>query len=828
MLSDETPQNKAFSLAIVLIVGLDIYPRHFAVNVGPKIENGPVLAVASNSFATNMYKISKEYKTIEKLKDHAFDENHINDITSICGNGTLNIFVTTSRDSTAKIWDALDNSLMREVQFHEVAWSAGFANERGDFFVGLDLDLVLIRVQDYLPYNPMRYLLDFDFTDDLADISLQFDPSLDFWEYYRPGLEEKGDLKWHVAKKINVLPKIEKPKRSHKEQEMQRRAHQQRQQRDEYLRKEKERYNNARPFENVTLFTETAMNGDGDEGIQSRDSESASDDKDDEQNHRGRRRPSQYSEDDLVGSFGTSSAIRRQMQAARKKKSRRKSSVARSAFKRRENFVFLEEDDDPVDDTVIPEYVPPKRLKGKKVNDPGTKKQKRVLRPKYALRSDDAQQSSDESEEDESEEEVNEELDGQLAKIGKELAETWQEEFEANQNKRNINEKAKGIMSQRLVDRIKKTKQKMHMDQVQEELEEYVPSSFIPTGLECPPSTPDPDEIIEGDYIKSTKALFIPADTFLKHEEDGTKHVKLRNRSSAGGIASATSKVKKARAGKKAPEKTKKGKTDYYIPAPENPAVHAEYEAPKLDYETYKAGAKKKLKHIRKGREQIEQIEVEQEEIELEVMRRDAETNEKWDPKSGSRITKREVKRSQDDEKYEINQIKANPYKGSEYQQPQRSHKKGTKPREETISAPSPFGKLKEESFPILPAIGPGPGGRKTSHAYHQTEALVVPKIPRKLSEADLKRIEFDKKAWSIIQGAFAGQKEEEEEIFAPTVLKKKTDALKLQEELNDLNERSWFPRISQSTQIDLGTIVDQLFNVLKRGEQKDKVCIAL
>ena len=140
----------------------------------------------------------------EKISDHQDDENHVLAITGLVGNGPLNIFATCSYDTTVKIWDGLDNTLLREIPCFEIVWSLCFQNERGDLLAGLQNDIVLIRVQDYIPYALQRYIIDQEFRDDPLEFSLMFDPLLDFWEIYLDALEEADDQdaikNWHTER----------------------------------------------------------------------------------------------------------------------------------------------------------------------------------------------------------------------------------------------------------------------------------------------------------------------------------------------------------------------------------------------------------------------------------------------------------------------------------------------------------------------------------------------------------------------------------------------------------------------------------------------------
>ncbi|KAJ3412758.1 hypothetical protein HDV05_000279 [Chytridiales sp. JEL 0842] len=133
---------------------------------------------------------------------HAADEEHVGAITCIANLETLNIFATSSKDGTVKIWDANDSSLLREIQFGEAIHSVCFCNDRGDLLVGQTDQVVLVRIQDYLPLNILSEVLVRDWTDDVVETPPEFDPSIDFWQHYKNKMEEEGKSLdgWHIQK----------------------------------------------------------------------------------------------------------------------------------------------------------------------------------------------------------------------------------------------------------------------------------------------------------------------------------------------------------------------------------------------------------------------------------------------------------------------------------------------------------------------------------------------------------------------------------------------------------------------------------------------------
>ena len=253
------------SLSLITSVNIPSTPIHVFLNTGSL--HGMTLAVATLSGSLLMYLVKDEKSklSIEKLKDHPKDENHTLLISGLCGSKSLNIFATSSLDMTVKVWDGMDNSLLREVQFPSKLTSIAFLNKRGDLLVGLDTEICIIKVQDYLSFNLLRYIMDLEFPDDIQDSGILFDPMLDFWSNGREQLEKNGvELKtWHVEKSKDYSG-INRKKTSDllslTPEELSNRAGliKQRKIKRLYLEKERDFFEIARPYENVTLYTDAS------------------------------------------------------------------------------------------------------------------------------------------------------------------------------------------------------------------------------------------------------------------------------------------------------------------------------------------------------------------------------------------------------------------------------------------------------------------------------------------------------------------------------------------------------------------------------------------
>ncbi|KAJ3228092.1 hypothetical protein HK099_006717 [Clydaea vesicula] len=219
-----------------------------------------LLGIVTEHYKTVMIRINGDH-TFKYLDDHASDENHVREVTGIAGNSTLNIFVTSSSDGTIKIWDGIENSLMREVQFNEAPSTVEFANERGDIMIGVGDEICLVRIQDYLPYNLQQYILDLNFEDDELEFSIMFDPSLDFWSFYRKILEEGGiELEnWHIEKSEIPHDLVSMKTITKHEMKLRKLAMMQRRTKRLFLARERNIFEIAKEFEDTAKFSETVF-----------------------------------------------------------------------------------------------------------------------------------------------------------------------------------------------------------------------------------------------------------------------------------------------------------------------------------------------------------------------------------------------------------------------------------------------------------------------------------------------------------------------------------------------------------------------------------------
>ncbi|KAJ1336280.1 hypothetical protein BSLG_007424 [Batrachochytrium salamandrivorans] len=117
------------------------------------------------------------YLFVRQLENHPRDDDHTHEITGIaCLETPLYcVFATSSQDGTVKVWDAVHNILIREMQFSDTTKSICFANPRGDLLVGISDQIALVQVHDYLPEKYLLMLSESHWPDDLIEAPMELD-----------------------------------------------------------------------------------------------------------------------------------------------------------------------------------------------------------------------------------------------------------------------------------------------------------------------------------------------------------------------------------------------------------------------------------------------------------------------------------------------------------------------------------------------------------------------------------------------------------------------------------------------------------------------------
>lgn len=77
----------------------------------------------------------------------------------------------------------------RELSFEDKISSLCFANNRGDLLIGRSEQIILVKMQDYLPPKYLIKALQLEISDDHSESIMDFDPNIEFWDY--PQISEK-------------------------------------------------------------------------------------------------------------------------------------------------------------------------------------------------------------------------------------------------------------------------------------------------------------------------------------------------------------------------------------------------------------------------------------------------------------------------------------------------------------------------------------------------------------------------------------------------------------------------------------------------------------
>lgn len=127
-------------------------------------------------------------------------------ITHVARLDGLSIWATASLDGYVRIRD--DDGLIirfysfvltfRELPFEEKICSLSFANDRGDLLISKSEQIILFKMQDYLPPRYLIEALQQGFTDDPFERIMDFDPTVEFWDYIQISEKKIRDKsRWH-------------------------------------------------------------------------------------------------------------------------------------------------------------------------------------------------------------------------------------------------------------------------------------------------------------------------------------------------------------------------------------------------------------------------------------------------------------------------------------------------------------------------------------------------------------------------------------------------------------------------------------------------------
>ncbi|KAI9330745.1 hypothetical protein BDR26DRAFT_871157, partial [Obelidium mucronatum] len=142
-ISQFNPLAKESMFDICISVEAEQIPRDICIGLSH-------FCVTYDDASVHIYEFDVNRKTSKHIANHSRSDDHTDTITTIASIKKLGLFVTSSVDSTIKIWD-LQNNLVREIQFHEPITSLAIANPRGDILIDMDNRIDMIHHTLYLP-----------------------------------------------------------------------------------------------------------------------------------------------------------------------------------------------------------------------------------------------------------------------------------------------------------------------------------------------------------------------------------------------------------------------------------------------------------------------------------------------------------------------------------------------------------------------------------------------------------------------------------------------------------------------------------------------------
>lgn len=163
---------------------------------------------ATNAHSLQVYRVQDGQCIIQAFNKltlvypmtHGLDEDHSTLITDIAIQPAINLMATVSEDGMVKVWSLKENSLIRELPFTDQRISnIEFLNYRGDLIIGNDKDVLLVKMQNYLPPAYLKDFVAHEFQDDVVESGQMFDSSIDFWEIFLHEIDQETLNAWHTT-----------------------------------------------------------------------------------------------------------------------------------------------------------------------------------------------------------------------------------------------------------------------------------------------------------------------------------------------------------------------------------------------------------------------------------------------------------------------------------------------------------------------------------------------------------------------------------------------------------------------------------------------------
>lgn len=169
-------------LQLLLVVKMTTRPHHISLISSTAclaMENSQIIMFRTPFGSVKIHPMDIVSIGSIMLEEHMEEEDHTHDITSLNACPYLQLFVSSSKDGTIKVW-SFDNQLVTEINFGVPLSAVGFANTQGDLLVALQLQISIVRAVDYLPPQYCELSTSCPHWDH-KERPVAFDPQLEFW-----------------------------------------------------------------------------------------------------------------------------------------------------------------------------------------------------------------------------------------------------------------------------------------------------------------------------------------------------------------------------------------------------------------------------------------------------------------------------------------------------------------------------------------------------------------------------------------------------------------------------------------------------------------------
>ncbi|KAI8618744.1 hypothetical protein BC830DRAFT_1107285 [Chytriomyces sp. MP71] len=142
-----------------------------------------ILCSVGDDFVVKMFGFNLNNHTWYAIPAHNRSDDHVDQVTSVCSIEHLGLFVTTSHDTTIRIWDMF-NALLREIKFHDPLECLCVCSRRGDLLIAIQNRIDIIKYNLYLPPGYIKSSEALILPDEHTESPIQFDEKFDFLSNY--------------------------------------------------------------------------------------------------------------------------------------------------------------------------------------------------------------------------------------------------------------------------------------------------------------------------------------------------------------------------------------------------------------------------------------------------------------------------------------------------------------------------------------------------------------------------------------------------------------------------------------------------------------------